>query len=134
MAVSNEGELIAGRYRLTCRLGSGAMGVVWQARDELLHRTVAIKQLLLPPELSDIETEEANRRAMREARITARLHHPHAIAVYDVVDHNGQPFLIMEYLPARSLARVLSLQSVLPPGTVTRIGWNGCPYGPVSAG
>jgi eukaryotic-like serine/threonine-protein kinase len=120
--VTDEGELIAGRYRLVSRLGSGAMGVVWQARDERLHRTVAIKQLLLPPGLSDIRAEEANRRAMREGRITARLQHPHVVAVYDVVEHEGQPCLIMEYLPSRSLATVLSLQGVLPPDTVVRIG------------
>jgi serine/threonine protein kinase len=120
--VTGEGELIAGRYRLISRLGRGAMGVVWQARDERLHRSVAIKQLLLPPELSESEVEEANRRAMREARITARLHHPHAIAVYDMVDHNHQPFLIMEYVPSGSLATVLSIQGVLSPEAVARIG------------
>jgi serine/threonine protein kinase len=120
--VTSEGELIAGRYRLISRLGSGAMGVVWQARDGRLLRSVAIKQLLLPRELSDTEAEEANRRAMREARITARLHHPHAIAVYDVVDHNNEPFLIMEYLPSTSLATVLSRQGVLLPEAVARIG------------
>jgi serine/threonine protein kinase len=59
---------------------------------------------------------------MREGRITARLHHPHAIAVFDVVEYEGQPFLIMEYLPSRSLATVLSIQGVLPPDTVARIG------------
>jgi serine/threonine protein kinase len=120
--VTDEGKLIAGRYRLASRLGSGAMGVVWQAHDERLHRTVAIKQVLLPSALRDIEAEEANRRAMREGRITARLHHPHAIAVFDVVEYEGQPFLIMEYLPSRSLATVLSIQGVLPPDTVARIG------------
>jgi eukaryotic-like serine/threonine-protein kinase len=120
--VAGEGELIAGRYRLISRLGSGAMGVVWHARDERLHRSVAIKQLLLPRELSETETVEANRRAMREARITARLHHPHAIAVYDVVDHDNQPFLIMEYLSSQSLATVLARQGVLPPEAVGRIG------------
>ena len=122
MAVTDEGKLIAGRYRLASRLGSGAMGVVWQAHDERLHRTVAIKQVLLPSTLSDIEADEANRRAMREGRITARLHHPHAIAVFDVVEYEGQPFLIMEYLPSRSLATVLSRRGVLPPDTVARIG------------
>jgi serine/threonine protein kinase len=122
VAVTDEGELIAGRYRLISRLGSGAMGVVWQAQDERLHRTVAIKQLLLPSRLSDIEADEANRRAMREGRITARLHHPHAIAVYDVVEHEGQSCLIMEYLPSRSLATVLSTQGVLLPATVASIG------------
>jgi serine/threonine protein kinase len=122
VAVSDEGELIAGRYRLVSRLGSGAMGVVWQAQDERLHRRVAIKQLLLPVRLGESEAEEANRRAMREGRITARLHHPHAIAVYDVVEHEGQPCLIMEYLPSRSLATVLSVQGVLPADEVARIG------------
>ena len=120
--MAGEGELIAGRYRLIGRLGSGAMGVVWHARDERLHRSVAIKQLLLPRELSETERDEAHRRAMREARITARLHHPHAIAVYDVADHDHQPFLIMEYLPSQSLATVLSLRGVLPPEAVARVG------------
>lgn len=120
--MSDEDELIAGRYRLVSRLGSGAMGVVWQAQDERLHRTVAIKQLLLPSRLIESEADEANRRAMREGRITARLHHPHAIAVYDVVDHQGQPCLIMEYLPSSSLATVLATHGVLPPDEVARIG------------
>jgi serine/threonine protein kinase len=122
VAVSDEGELIAGRYRLVSRLGSGAMGVVWQARDERLHRSVAIKQLLLPARLSEGEAEEASRRAMREGRITARLHHPHAIAVYDVAEHEGQPCLVMECLASRSLATVLSTQGVLPPEEVASIG------------
>jgi serine/threonine protein kinase len=120
--VTDEGELIAGRYRLISRLGRGAMGEVWQAQDERLHRPVAIKQLLLPARLSDVEADEANRRAMREGRITARLHHPHAIVVYDVVENEGQPCLVMEYLPSRSLATVLSLQGVLPTAEVARIG------------
>ncbi|HSL08338.1 MAG TPA: protein kinase [Pseudonocardiaceae bacterium] len=120
--MTDEGELIAGRYRLISRLGSGAMGVVWQAQDERLHRTVAVKQLLLPSGLGHLEGDEASRRAMREGRITARLHHPHAIAVYDVAEHEGQPYLIMEYLPSSSLATVLSVQGVLLPDKVARIG------------
>jgi hypothetical protein len=98
------------------------MGVVWRAHDERLRRTVVVKQVLLPPRLSDSEVDEANRRAMREGRITARLHHPHAIAVYDVVEHKGQPCLIMECLASRSLATVLSTQGVLPPEKVASIG------------
>ena len=73
VAVSGEGELIAGRYRLISRLGSGAMGVVWQAHDERLYRTVAIKQLVLSSTLSDLETKEVTSRAMQEGRITARV-------------------------------------------------------------
>ena len=120
--MTHEGELIAGRYRLISRLGSGAMGVVWQAQDERLHRTVAIKQLLLPSGMGHVETDEANRRALREGRITARLHHPHAIAVYDVAEHEGQPYLIMEYMASSSLATVLSRRGVLVPDIVARIG------------
>ncbi len=120
--MTDEGELIAGRYRLISRLGSGAMGVVWQAQDERLHRTVAIKQLLLPSGMGHVEADEANRRTLREGRITARLHHPHAIAVYDVAEHEGQPYLIMEYMPSSSLASVLSIQGVLQPDKVARIG------------
>lgn len=120
--MTDEGDLIAGRYRLISRLGAGAMGVVWQAQDERLHRTVAIKQLLLASGLSHSDADEANRRAMREGRITARLHHPHAIAVYDVAEHAGQPCLIMEYLPSRSLATVLALDGELRPDAVAKIG------------
>lgn len=121
-AVSGVGGLIAGRYRLIARLGSGSMGVVWQAYDEALHRIVAIKQLVLPSGLSDTERDEVTRLAMREGRITARLQHPHVIAVHEVVQHYRHPCLIMEYLPSRSLATVLSTHGVLVPEAVASIG------------
>ncbi|MBJ8345613.1 serine/threonine-protein kinase [Antrihabitans sp. YC2-6] len=101
------GRLVAGRYRLTDRIGSGGMGVVWLAHDNRLDRMVAVKQLLLTPGLSAAAAEEANHRALREGRIAARLHHPHAIAVYDVAEEDGMPWLIMEYLQSRSLADML---------------------------
>jgi len=119
--VINAGELLAGRYRLVSRVGTGAMGVVWKAHDERLHRVVAVKQLLAAS-MSDVEAEEANRRALREGRITARLHHPYAIAVYNVAEHDGTPYLIMEYLPSQSLSTVLAEQGPLPPAEVARIG------------
>lgn len=117
-----EGALVAGRYRLGRQIGSGAMGIVWQAHDERLHRTVAVKQLLLQPGLSAAQAEEARRRCMREGRIAARLTHPNAITVYDVAEHDGDPWLIMEYLPSKSLATVLSEQGTLPPTEAARIG------------
>lgn len=115
------GEMLAGHYRLVSRVGTGAMGVVWKAHDERLHRVVAVKQLL-QASMSDVEVEEANRRALREGRITARLHHPHAIAVYNVAEHDGTPYLIMEYLPSQSLSTVLAERGPLPPAEVARIG------------
>ncbi|HYS35710.1 MAG TPA: serine/threonine-protein kinase [Pseudonocardiaceae bacterium] len=116
------GRLISDRYRLTEHIGSGAMGVVWQAHDERLHRTVALKQLLLQPGLSAGESHEARERAMREGRIAARLQHPNAVAVYDVVEDAGQPVLIMEYVPSKSLSAVLDERGPLPPLEVARIG------------
>jgi serine/threonine protein kinase len=98
------------------------MGVVWQALDERLHRTVAVKQLLPQPGLSAAQAEEGRRRSMREGRIAARLQHPNAITVYDVVDDDGQPWLVMEYLPSRSLAAVLDDQLTLSPQETARIG------------
>ncbi|MGH3468735.1 MAG: serine/threonine-protein kinase [Thermocrispum sp.] len=121
--MSDEGRLVAGRYRISRRIGTGAMGAVWQAHDELLGRTVAIKQLMLQPGLEEVEREEARQRTMREGRIAARLHHQNAITVFDVVtDDRGQPCLIMEYLESTSLAAVLQSKETLPPLEVARIG------------
>ena len=121
--MSDEGRLVAGRYRIVGRIGTGAMGAVWQAHDEVLGRTVAIKQLLLQPHLDEHDAEDARQRTMREGRIAARLHHPNAISVFDVVtDDNGQPCLIMEYLNSTSLAAVLQERRTLPPTEVARIG------------
>ncbi|MPY84284.1 MAG: serine/threonine protein kinase, partial [Actinophytocola sp.] len=75
--MSEPGDLIAGRYRLQRLIGTGAMGVVWQARDELLNRVIAVKKLLIQPGLEPARADEARRRAMREGRVAARLHHPH---------------------------------------------------------
>ncbi|MGH3999752.1 MAG: protein kinase domain-containing protein [Pseudonocardiaceae bacterium] len=104
------------------RIGSGGMGVVWQAMDERLQRVVAVKQLLLQPDLNPRATEEARLRALREARIAARLQHPNAIVIYDVAEHDGEPCLVMEYLPSRSLAAVLAEQSRLSFTEVSSIG------------
>jgi eukaryotic-like serine/threonine-protein kinase len=98
------------------------MGVVWQAMDERLQRLVAVKQLLLQPGLSPRATDEARARALREARIAARLQHPNAIVVYDVAEHDGEPCLVMEYLPSRSLAAVLGERGCLPVSEVASIG------------
>lgn len=103
-------DLIAGRYRLVERLGSGSMGEVWRARDERLDRTVAVKRLL--PGTGGGET------AMREARITARLRHPHAVTVHDVVEHDGRACLVMAYVPGAALTG----RGPLPPIEAARIG------------
>ncbi|MFD4674779.1 protein kinase [Lentzea sp. NPDC058450] len=111
---------LGGRYVLLDQLGAGAMGVVWRARDEFLHRDVAVKQLLLN-DVESNEFHEAVQRAMREGRIAARLQHPNAIAVYDVVEDDGKPCLVMEYLPSRNLSSILE-RGPMPPQEAARIG------------
>ncbi|MGW4532079.1 serine/threonine-protein kinase [Nocardia sp. NPDC004340] len=115
-------RLIAGRYRLTDPIGTGAMGVVWRATDVRLRRTVAVKQLLLTPGLTRSQAVEARMRAMREGRIAARLHHPNAVTVFDVAEEDGQPWLVMEYVNAASLAARMREKGQLPPVEVARIG------------
>ncbi len=118
-------DLIGGRYRLLAQIGTGGMGVVWRARDEVLGRTVAVKELMVRSAISGFGGglgDESTQRAMREARIAARLHHPNVIGVYDIVDHEGRPFLIMEFLESRSLAQLMATGVLLPPQEVARIG------------
>ncbi|HEX7308324.1 serine/threonine-protein kinase [Lentzea sp.] len=104
---------IGNRYTLLERIGSGAMGVVWRARDEVLAREVAVKQLITGD----------HQRAMREARNAARLHHPHAIAVFDVVgDDHEEPWIVMEYLPSLSLSALIAQEGPLKPAQAARIG------------
>ncbi|KGN37634.1 hypothetical protein N801_00875, partial [Knoellia aerolata DSM 18566] len=96
--------------------------MVWEAWDERLQRAVAIKQLHALPGVPEAEAELAKDRAMREARITARLHHPHAVPVFDAVEHDGQPCLVMQLVPSTPLSAVLRDEGPLPLGQVARIG------------
>ncbi len=115
-------RVVAGRYRLDERLGSGGAGIVWRAHDERLQRTVAVKEVLLPPVLDESRLTEIRTRTMREGRIAAKLDHPQLTAVYDVIEDGGQPFLVMEYLPSRSLSRILADRGPLPYREVARLG------------
>lgn len=98
------------------------MGVVWLGHDERLNRTVAVKELLLPYGLSEADAGDAKRRAMREGRLAARLQHPHAIPVFDVVEDGGRPVLVMEYLASESLSAAVAARGPLSPVEVARIG------------
>ena len=114
--------LLADRYRLVRQVGSGGMGVVWEARDERLERPVAVKQLRPQVGLSPEEAELAKNRAMREARITARLHHRNAVPVFDVVEHEGQPCLIMQFLPSVPLSKEIREGGPLSAAEAARVG------------
>jgi len=118
------GQVIAGRYRLIDRLGRGGMGVVWRARDEVLGREVAVKEIRLPMAGSspDDLVDLVARRALREARAAARLRHPAIVTVHDVVTDDGRPWIVMELVRGRSLAEALVADGVLPAGRAAEIG------------
>ncbi|NIH88221.1 serine/threonine-protein kinase [Amycolatopsis granulosa] len=98
------------------------MGVVWRAVDERLERSVAVKQILAQPGMSETERNNMRQRAMREAKNAARFQHPNAIVVFDIAEHGGDPCLVMEYLPSRSLSAVIAEQGTLPLAEVAHIG------------
>ena len=97
------------------------MGTVWRATDELLGRTVALKQMRLGT-LEPAAMDVARQRVLREARAAASLHHPNAVTVFDVLIADGEPWLVLEYVPSRSLAEVLAERGTLDPEEVARIG------------
>lgn len=114
--------LVAGRYRLQSKIGGGGMGAVWLAHDRLLDRDVAIKQVLSTAGLDAAEANRIREQIVHEGRVAAKLSHEHAIAVYDVVLEAGEPWLVMEHLPSRSVAKALALVDTLPPIEVAQIG------------
>ena len=111
-------QLIAGRYQVLRAIGHGGMGTVWLCRDQILGREVAVKHVGALPGESATETK----RAMREARSAAALNHPNAVAVYDVVNHDGRPWLVMEYVEGQTLADEISHAGQLSPQRVADIG------------
>ncbi|MFI6596738.1 serine/threonine-protein kinase [Nonomuraea sp. NPDC050536] len=112
---------IAGRYQLQEPIGKGGMGIVWRAHDELLDRTVAVKEVRYAAALGD-EVQLLNRRTMREARAAARFEHPNAIIVHDVIEEDGRPWIVMQLVPSRSLGAVIKQDGPLPPKRVAEIG------------
>src|SRR4051812_6447674 len=113
-----EARVVAGRYSLRRVVGRGGMGVLWAARDEMLGRDVAVKEVRLAVDGSGRHDEVALERGLREARAAARVSHPSAVTVYDVVEEDGRPWIVMELLSSRTLADVLAQDGPLPPPVV----------------
>ncbi|HET9896961.1 MAG TPA: protein kinase [Streptosporangiaceae bacterium] len=116
------GHLVAGRYRLIDELGRGAMGIVWRGRDELLDRDVAIKQIVGAPTATATQARVSFQRTLREARTAARLSHPGVVTVFDVVEEDGSPWIIMELVRARPLDQVVAEDGPLPPARAAQLG------------
>ncbi|MEU1819207.1 serine/threonine-protein kinase [Streptomyces roseifaciens] len=115
-------RVVAGRYRLLERLGQGGMGVVWRARDEVLDREVAVKEVRAPSGLLEHEIRQLYVRLEREARAAARISHPHVVTVFDVVSEDGRPWIVMELVRGLSLADVLEAEGPLAPARAAHIG------------
>jgi serine/threonine protein kinase len=114
--------LIAGRYRLHEPVGTGGMGRVWMARDEMLDRDVAVKEFVPPDWMTEDEKNRLRTKTLREARSAARLNHPHVVRIYDVVHADDLPWIVMEYVPSRSLYQVIDEDGPFPPVEAARIG------------
>ncbi|WP_371675844.1 serine/threonine-protein kinase [Streptomyces sp. NBC_01276] len=108
MGETAEGLLIAGRYRLAERIGGGGMGAVWRAFDQSLRVEVAVKQVTVSPHASAEQRQQALAYARKEARHAVALrHHPNIVAVHDVAEHDGMPWMVMDLVEGQSLARML---------------------------
>jgi tRNA A-37 threonylcarbamoyl transferase component Bud32 len=120
--LTGPGSVVAGRYELLARIGQGATGTVWRARDRVLDRDVAVKQVRLPELMSERDRGILRERTLREARVSAKLSHPAVVTVHDVIESGGTPWIVMELVAARSLHQVLAEDGPLPPGRVAEMG------------
>ena len=120
--LADTGRVIAGRYRLEAPIGRGAMGVVWRARDQLLDRDVAVKEVQIAETLTDEERANAYQRTLREAKTAARLNHPGVVTVYDVAEDEGRPWIVMQLVSAQSLDQVLATSGPLSPRRAAEVG------------
>ncbi|MFC5666559.1 serine/threonine-protein kinase [Kitasatospora misakiensis] len=115
------GDVVAGRFELRERLGAGGMGTVWRAHDPALERDVALKEMRSGGHDDPARTALLRERAMREARALARINHPGAVAIYEVVDDRPHPWLVMEFVDGTPLDTLLR-GGALTPVRTARIG------------
>ncbi|MEU5519140.1 serine/threonine-protein kinase [Streptomyces sp. NPDC052079] len=115
-------RLLAGRYRLGDVLGRGGMGTVWRAQDETLGRTVAVKELRFPSSIDEEEKRRLITRTLREAKAIARIRNNSAVTVFDVVQEDDRPWIVMELVEGKSLAEAIREDGLLEPRRAAEVG------------
>src|SRR4051812_47118476 len=120
--VDTDRRVVAERYVLREQIGRGGTGTVWRADDLLLERQVAVKEVALPISSVDGDETQTRARVLREARAAARLSHPSAVTVYDVVDGDDHVYLVMELVDAPTLSEYVVAKGPLSPAEAARIG------------
>ncbi|MFE9633858.1 serine/threonine-protein kinase [Streptomyces sp. NPDC006463] len=118
----DKGRLLAGRYRLGAVLGKGGMGTVWRAEDETLGRIVAVKELRFGTGVDEDEKRRLITRTLREAKAIARIRSGGAVTVFDVVDEDGRPWIVMELIEGPSLAEFIRENGPLTPHRAAEVG------------
>ncbi|MFF5725569.1 protein kinase [[Kitasatospora] papulosa] len=116
------GIVLAGRYRLGDVLGRGGMGKVWRAHDEVLHRTVAVKELTAGLYAAEADRVVLHARTQKEARAAARITHPGVVTVHDVIEYDNRPWIVMQYVDGPSLADAAKESGEVEPREAARIG------------
>ena len=115
-------RIVAGRYRLVGSLGTGGMSRVWLAVDELLHRDVAVKEIVLKAGLTEDEQTGLHIRTISEACAAARVRHPNVVQIHDVMRTYDGIWIVMEYIRGSSLRQLIIDRGPLPPAQVALIG------------
>ena len=116
------GHVVAGRYRLISALGNGGMGTVWLAEDDILSRQVAVKEVSPPADMTEHERGLLRKRTLREAQTAARLSHPNVVTIYDVVEDDGRPWIVMELIRSRSLRELVEADGPLTSQQAAGVG------------
>ncbi|MFC9847159.1 protein kinase [Streptomyces sp. NPDC060223] len=115
-------RVIAGRYRLLSPLGEGGMGTVWRARDEVLQREVAVKEVRAPAGIPAYDAERMYARLEREAWAAARISNRNVVTVYDVATDDGRPWIVMELVRGIALSDLLDAEGPVDPPRAAHIG------------
>jgi serine/threonine protein kinase len=110
-----------GRYALVRELGRGGMGIVWLAKDTVLGRDVAVKELMVPGGIPVDQRDEYAERVLREARIASRLADPGVVTIHDLIKENNDTFIVMELIDAPTLEDLVNKNGPMPARKVVKL-------------